>query len=145
MGNHKLEQCQFQVNTISPIVLEAIIVETRKQHVGIKLTQSFNAGITTIREETIVEPNIDVVKRGILIEFIAKLGSGSNGILVGRNLNQSLALPTATTGIVGIPQMVLINLTMTIHVNKTINQPLMSSMVIGRCRIVGVVHSRGGY
>jgi hypothetical protein len=122
-----------------------MIVETRKQRVGIRLTQSFNAGITTIKEETIVEPNIDVVKRGILIGFIAKLGSGSNGVLVGRNLNQSLALPITTTRVVGIPQMVFINLIMTIHVNKTINQPLMSSMVIGRCRIVGVVHSRGGY
>jgi hypothetical protein len=37
--------------------------------------------------ETIVTPNMDVVKRGILIGFVAKLGSGSGGVLTGRNLN----------------------------------------------------------
>ncbi len=35
MGNHTLKQHQFQVNIVSPIVLEAIVVETWKQHVGV--------------------------------------------------------------------------------------------------------------
>jgi hypothetical protein len=35
----------------------------------------------------VVVPNIDVVRRGILIGFIAKLGNGSNGVSIGRNLN----------------------------------------------------------
>jgi hypothetical protein len=37
--------------------------------------------------ETIVALNIDVVRRGVLIESIAKLGSGSNGVSIGRNLS----------------------------------------------------------
>jgi hypothetical protein len=44
-------------------------------------------GIIGIGVETIVTPNMDVVKRGILIGFLAKLGSGSGGVLTGRNLN----------------------------------------------------------
>jgi len=35
MGNHKLKQCQYQVNTTSPIVLEMVVLETQKQHVEI--------------------------------------------------------------------------------------------------------------
>ncbi len=49
-------------------------------------------GITTIGVETVVVPNIDIVKRGVLIGSAAKLGSGSSGVLVGRNLNQSSTL-----------------------------------------------------
>jgi hypothetical protein len=37
--------------------------------------------------EIIVAPNIDVVKREILIIIVAKLGSGLGGILVIRNLS----------------------------------------------------------
>jgi hypothetical protein len=46
---------------------------------------------------------MDVVKRGILIRFATKLGSGSNGILIGRKLNGSMALPTTTIGVFGTP------------------------------------------
>jgi hypothetical protein len=69
-------------------VLESTVVETQIQHARVRVTQSFNVGITTTRVEMVVAPNIDVVRRGILIGFIAKLGSGSNGVLVGRNLNR---------------------------------------------------------
>jgi hypothetical protein len=62
--------------------------------------------------EKIVAPNIDVVKRGILIKSTTKLGSGSSGVSIIRNLSQSLALPTTTTGVVGILQMVFTNLIM---------------------------------
>jgi hypothetical protein len=66
---------------------EAIVVETWKQHVGVGVTQSLDVGIITIGVETIVAFNIDVVRRGVLIGFATKLGSGSGGILIGRNLN----------------------------------------------------------
>jgi len=69
----------------------------------------------------VVAPNIDVVKRGVLIRFVANLGSGLNGILVKKNLNQSLALPIVITGVVGTPQMVFTNLIMSTHVNRTAN------------------------
>ncbi len=49
MGNHKLEQCQSQVKIASPIMSEATIVETRKQHVGIRVPQLLNVGITTTK------------------------------------------------------------------------------------------------
>ncbi len=61
MGNHRLEQRWFWVNTTSPIMLETVVIETRRQHAGIGVTQSLNASITTTGVERIVEPNIDVV------------------------------------------------------------------------------------
>jgi hypothetical protein len=73
-------------------VSKVAVVETRRQ----------NASITTIRVETVVVPTMDVVKRGVLIGFVTKLGSGSGGILIGRKLSGSSALPT-TIGIVGTP------------------------------------------
>jgi hypothetical protein len=54
MGNPKMEHCQPQINTTSPIMLEATNVETRRQPIGIVVTQSFDVGITTTRIETIV-------------------------------------------------------------------------------------------
>ncbi len=92
-----------------------------------------------------VVPNIDVVRRGILIGFETKLGSGSNGVSVRRNLSRSLVLPTTTTGVVGIPQMVFTNPITTTHGNMILDRPLMSSMTVGGCKSVDVVHSRGGY
>jgi hypothetical protein len=71
----------------SSIVSEAAIVETRKQHVGVGVTQSLNASIKTIREQTCDESNIEVVRRGILIRSTTILGSGLGGVLVGRNLS----------------------------------------------------------
>ncbi len=41
--------------------------------------------------------------------------------------------------------MVFTNLIMTIHVNRTSDQPLMSSMSIGRYKSVDVTNPRGGY
>jgi hypothetical protein len=46
-------------------VLETTIIETHK-HVGIIITQSFDAGITTTGVEIFITPNIDVIKKGIL-------------------------------------------------------------------------------
>ncbi len=123
MGNHKLEQCQPRVNIISPIMLEAAIVETHRQHVGVGVAQSLNVGIRTTRVEMIVMPNINVVKRGVLIGSVAKLGSESCGVSARRNLSQSSALPIAITKVVGISQMVFTNPIMVIHGNKTTNRP----------------------
>jgi hypothetical protein len=105
-------------------VLETTVVETRKQHVGVRVIQSFDAGITTTNVETFVMPNIDVVRRGILIGFAVILGSGSNGVSTIKNLNRSLALPTTITRVVSTFQMVFTNPIMTTHVNRTINRPL---------------------
>ncbi len=35
----------------------------------------------------VVEPNIDVIRKGVLIGFVTKLGSGLGRVLVGRNLS----------------------------------------------------------
>jgi hypothetical protein len=82
---------------------------------------------------------------GVLIGSVTKLGRISSGVLVRRNLSRSLTLPIVTTRVLGIPQMVFINLIMATHGNRTINQPLMSSMAIGGCKSADVMHSRGGY
>jgi hypothetical protein len=99
-------------------MLEVAVVETWKQCAKIGVTQSFNAGIGV---ETVVAPNIDVVRRGMLIGFTTKLGSGSNGVSARRDLSRSSVLPTTTIGVVGIPQMVFINPITTIHGNMTAN------------------------
>jgi hypothetical protein len=80
MGNHKLEHHQFRINTIPPIISEAAIVETWKQHVGIRVIQSLDTSITTTRVETVVAPNIYVVTRGVLIGSTTKLGNELSGI-----------------------------------------------------------------
>jgi hypothetical protein len=53
--------------------------------------------------KTIIGPNINVVKREVLIRSLAKLGSGLGGVSAVKNLSQSLTLPTTTTRVVGIP------------------------------------------
>jgi hypothetical protein len=37
MGNHKMEHCRTQVNTTSLRVLEAAVVETQRQPIGIEV------------------------------------------------------------------------------------------------------------
>jgi hypothetical protein len=85
----------------------------------------------------VVVPNIDVVKKGVLIGLTKKLGSESSGVSAVRNLNRSSALPTTTIGVVGMPQMVFTNPITTIHVNKTANRPLMNSMDARRYTLEG--------
>jgi hypothetical protein len=53
------------------------------------------------------------------------------GISIGRNLSQNVGLLAISIGVVGTLQMVFTNLIMTIHMNKTVDQPSMSSMVVG--------------
>jgi hypothetical protein len=69
--------------------------------------------------ETVVTPIRNVVRRGILIGSVTKLGSRLGGVFVVRNLSQSLTLPANIIGVVGIPQMMFTNPIMTIHVNRT--------------------------
>ncbi len=66
----------------------------------------------------IVTPNMDFVKRGILLGSVTKLGNGLGGVLVGSNLSRKSTLPIATIGVVGTPQIMFTNLIMIIHVNK---------------------------
>jgi hypothetical protein len=106
MGNDKMKHYRCWVNIASPIVSEVTVVETWIQPTRVVVTQSLDARITTTWVETIVTPNMNVVRRGILIAFVAKLGSGWNGILIGRKLNGNTTLPTTTTRVVGTPQMV---------------------------------------
>jgi hypothetical protein len=70
--------------------------------------------------ETIVVPNIDVVKKGVLIGSATKLGNRSNGVLVVRNLRQNSALLTSITKVVGILQIVFTNSITTTHENMTV-------------------------
>jgi len=121
------------------------IVETRKQHAQVGIIPSFGANITTIGVEMVVVHNINVVRRGVLIGFVAKLGSRANGILAIRNLSRSSTLPIATIGVVGIPQMVLPNLLIITHVNKIVDRPLMNSMATRGYKSTDVVHLRGKY
>ncbi len=73
--------CHLQVNIDSPIMSKAVVVETRRQPIGIIVTQSLDVGITTTRVETVVVPTMDVVKKGILIGSATKLGNGLGGVL----------------------------------------------------------------
>jgi hypothetical protein len=103
------------------MVSKVTFVETQRQVAGIGVTQSLNVGITTTRVEMVIAPNMDVVRRGILIRFVTKLSNGLGGVSIGRNLNRSLALPTIITKVVGTPQMVFTNPIMTTHVNRIAN------------------------
>jgi len=145
MGNHKLERHQFQINTTPPIVLEMIIIETQRQHDGIGVIRSLDASITTTRVETVVVPNINVVKRGILIGSTLKLGSRSNGVSTGRNLNRSSTLLIYIIRVVHTLQMVFTNSITTTHVNKAANRPPMNSMVARGYKSADVTNPRGGY
>jgi hypothetical protein len=50
--------------------------------------------------DTIVEPNTNIVKRGVVIGSIVNLDRGSNRFST-RSLNRSLGLPIANTRVVG--------------------------------------------
>jgi hypothetical protein len=69
------------VNITSPIVSEAIIVNNQRQHHGVIVIQSLDAGIIIIGVEIVVAPNMDFVRRAILLKSTSKLGTGSGGVL----------------------------------------------------------------
>jgi hypothetical protein len=124
---------------------KVVVVETRKQHVGVGVTQSFGGGITTIGVEMVVAPNINVVRRGVQIGFATKLGNRLSGVSEVRNLSRSLALPVVTTGVASIPQMVFTNPITTTHVNMITDRPLMNSMHARGYKSTYAMHPRGGY
>jgi hypothetical protein len=126
-------------------VSKAAIVETCKQLVGLRVIRSLDAGTITIGVETIVAPTMNVVRRGILITSITKLGSRSDRISTRRKLNGSLTLPTINARVVGTPHMVFTNLIMTTHVNRNANRPPMSSMVIRMYKSVNATNPKRGY
>jgi len=51
----------------------------------------------------VVVPNMGVVRRGILIGFVAKLGSGLSGVLTKRKSSGNLTLPITTTRVFRTP------------------------------------------
>ncbi len=65
-----MEHCRPRVNTTSLIVLETITSETWRQPIKVIIIQSFDVNITTTKVETVVVPNMDVVKMGIIIGFV---------------------------------------------------------------------------
>jgi hypothetical protein len=69
------------------MVLKAAVVENQRQHAGVGVIQSLNGVTRTKGVKMVVTPCIDVFKRGVLIGFAAKLGSGSSGVSVRRNMS----------------------------------------------------------
>ncbi len=59
--------------------------------------------ITTTRVDTIVEPNTNIVKRGVVIGSILNLDCGSGRFSTGRSLNRSLGLRIVNSRVVGTP------------------------------------------
>ncbi len=59
-----------------------------------------------------------VVKSGVLIRSIAKLGSGSGGVSTRKKLSGSTTLPTTIIEVVATPQMVFTDPIMTTHLNR---------------------------
>jgi hypothetical protein len=90
-----------------------IVVKTWRQFVGMKVTQSFDEIITTTGVETIVVPNMNVVKRGIVIGPPIILGHELSEFLTRRNLNRNLTPLVTNIGVVVTPQMVFTNPIMT--------------------------------
>jgi hypothetical protein len=79
------------------------IVETHRQPTRIKVTQSLNVVITTIGMEMVIMPNMDVVKKGVVIESITNLCHGLGGFFIRKFFTRSLGLAIANTGVVGTP------------------------------------------
>jgi hypothetical protein len=94
--------------------------------------------------EIVVTPNINFIKSGILIGFVMNLG-GLDGVSVRRNFNRSSRTLVTNIGVVGTSQMVFTNLIMTIHVNRIIDRPSMSSIVAKGYISTYVRNPRRGY
>jgi hypothetical protein len=48
---------------------KVIVVRTQRQHAKVRIIQLLDASITTIGMETIFVPNMDVVRRGVLLDL----------------------------------------------------------------------------
>ncbi len=51
----------------------------------------------------VVAPNMNVVKRGVIIKSIINLGCGLSGFFMERSLSRSSRLLSMNTGVVGTP------------------------------------------
>jgi hypothetical protein len=71
--------------------------------------------------DTIVVPNTNVVRKGVVIRYVINLGCGSCEFSMKRNFSKISGLPMVNTRVVGTPQMVFINPIMTTHVHETID------------------------
>jgi hypothetical protein len=108
---------------------KATVAETQRQIIGIEVTQPLNIIIITTRVNTVVAPNMNVGKKGIITEFAVNLSCESDKFSKGTSLNRSSGLPMTNTRVVGTPQMVFTNPIMIIHVHKTIDRPSMNLIV----------------
>ncbi len=103
MGNHRMGHRHTRINLVSPRVLKIVIIIFQGQLTTTEVIQSPNVIITTIGMETMVAPNMNVVKDEVLFGFATNLGSGLGGILVRRNLSRNSTLAIITIGVVGTP------------------------------------------
>jgi len=95
--------------------------------------------------EIVVVPIAYFIKSGILIGSTANLGCGLGRVSTRRNLSKSLGILVVIIGVVATPHMVFTNPIMITHVNKTINQPLMNSMVARWYISIDARNLRRGY
>jgi hypothetical protein len=51
----------------------------------------------------VIVPNMNVARKGIVIELVVNLGHGSGGFSMGKSLNKSLGLPTVNTRVTRTP------------------------------------------
>jgi hypothetical protein len=93
----------------------------------------------------VVVPNMNVARKGVVIEPIVNLGCGSDGFSTGRNLNRSLGLPTVNTKVTRTPQMVFMNPIMIIHVHKITDRPPMNLIIVGGYKSIDVKDPKGGH
>jgi hypothetical protein len=126
-------------------VSKVVVVETWRQLARIEVIQSLNVVIATIGVDTVVVPNMNVARRGVVIGSIVNLSHGLSEFSMGRNLSRSLELPTGITRVFGTLQMVFTNPIMTIHVHKTIDQPPMNSKAARRYRSKNGKDPKRGY
>jgi hypothetical protein len=103
MGNHKMGHRQTRINLTSLKTSKTIVAEIWRQPIGINVIKSLNVVIITIGVETVVAPNTNVVKSGILIGYATNLDHGLGGVSIGRNLTRSLGLLVAITRVVATP------------------------------------------
>jgi hypothetical protein len=68
--------------------------------------------------DTIVEPNMNVARREIIIGSVVNLDHGLGGFFARKSLSKSLGLLAINIKVVRTPQMVFTNIIMTTHVHK---------------------------
>jgi hypothetical protein len=95
--------------------------------------------------DTIVEPDMNVARREIIIGYVVNLDHGLGGFSMGKSLSRSLGLPTTNIKVVGTPHMAFTKIIMITHVHKTTNKPPMNLIATIRFRNTNVEDLKGGY